>query len=128
MEIQNRISGGDVKFKVQAGGSPITKILFRDTDSTGNRHDVCIGSAMLTSGKPTDLNAFFPGYGDVELYHKPISGNSIKTFETTSTGVSVTGDITVTGGDITGVLGSAVTGTTQSALSLIHISEPTRPY
>ena len=93
-EIFNRVSGGETKFKVQAGGSTINKILIRNTSGgTQTNPDVCIGRSMVASGKPTDLNAFFPHTGGVELYH--ISGSTgTKKFETTANGITVQGSVT----------------------------------
>ena len=93
-EIFNRVSGGETKFKVQAGSSTINKILIRNTSGgTQTNPDVCIGRSMVTTGKPTDLNAFFPHTGGVELYH--ISGSTgTKKFETTANGITVQGSVT----------------------------------
>ena len=93
------------------------------------------------TGTTSEAMANFIADGAVELFH-----NGTKKFETTSYGVSITGSIT-------GILDNTVTASTQSAgdnsnkiattayvdgaditteqvqdLSLIHISEPTRPY
>ena len=99
-QIQNRLSNTDTSIQTQAGASTVaTKILIRSTSGSSQTiPDVCIGTSMISSsGKPTDLNAFFPASGGVELYHKPNVGNSVKKFETTANGVTVDGALTAGG-------------------------------
>jgi len=93
IEILQRVANKDIKIR-QKGTSEYTKILIRDgLSGNSGTTDVCIGRSMGSIGKPTDLNAFFPFEGGVELYH--ISGSTgTKKFETTANGITVQGSVT----------------------------------
>ena len=93
IEILQRVANKDIKIR-QKGTSEYTKILIRDgLSGNSGTTDVCIGRSMGSSGKPTDLNAFFPFEGGVELYHIA-SGTGTKKFETTANGITVQGSVT----------------------------------
>ena len=62
---------------------------------------------MTGSGKPTDLNAFFPFLGGVELYHIASGGTSTKKFETTANGITVQGSVTTEDINMSNLNGSA---------------------
>ena len=94
IEILQRVAYKDLKIRSK-GTSEYTKILIRDgLSGNSGTTDVCIGRSMGGSGKPTDLNAFFPFQGGVELYHIASDGTSTKKFETTANGITVQGSVT----------------------------------
>jgi hypothetical protein len=59
---------------------------------TGNLEIWADGAVVMKTGDGSETKALFDTNGSVDLYH-----NNAKKFETTSTGISVTGNVTVSG-------------------------------
>ena len=103
-----------VKAKFGDYASPNLEIYHDGTDSiiadTGTGSLFIQGSDIFIKTNSTENAIFAQGNGKVELFH-----NNITKFETTSTGVSVTGIASATtfSGDLNGTINTATTGVTQ---------------